>query len=242
MEHLWGKLGALNAQRQAQPTGKRDDMQRTPEPELMDDKTQALAYAQADFSETDRALAQRFCALAQAHLHTPTPPIADLGCGPGNIAIQLHALRPGWDITGYDGAQAMITLAQQTAPHLRFEQRNLPDPDLPQAHFQGVISNSLLHHLHDPAHLWQTIKHISAPGALVVVQDLRRPSSPEAAQTLVDLYAKDAPPVLQRDFLASLHAAFTPDEIAAQLHAHDLAHWQIETISDRHVLIWGLAP
>ena len=43
------------------------------------------------------------------------------------------------------------------------------------AGFSAVVSNSLLHHLHDPAVLWGAIQTLAAPGALVVVRDLRRP-------------------------------------------------------------------
>jgi len=53
--------------------------------------------------------------------------------------------------------------------------------------------NDLLHHLHDPAVLWQAVGMWVGPGALVVVSDLCRPPNPEALQELVERHAADAP-------------------------------------------------
>ena len=52
--------------------------------------------------------------------------------------------------------------------------------------------------------------------------DLLRPHSHEAAAELVRLHAGDAPPVLVRDFMNSLLAAYRPDEVARQLLASGL--------------------
>ena len=50
----------------------------------------------------------------------------------------------------------------------------------------AVISNSLLHHLPNPLQFWQKIRQLVRPGAPVLVMDLLRPDSPEAAQAIVD--------------------------------------------------------
>ena len=89
--------------------------------------------------------------------------------------------------------------------------------------YSAVVSNSLLHHLHDPAVLWQSVRQLGASGACVYIKDLRRPASAAAAEALRQLYLADAPAVLQHDYLASLHAAFTPEEVSAQLQEAGLA-------------------
>jgi hypothetical protein len=63
-----------------------------------------------------------------------------------------------------------------------------------------------------------------------------------AAQAIVDQYAANEPEVLRLDFLASLCAAFGPDEIRAQLRAHGLDGCSVRTVSDRHLLITGRLP
>ena len=69
--------------------------------------------------------------------------------------------------------------------------------------------------------------------------DLLRPHSHEAAAELVRLHAGDAPPVLVRDFMNSLLAAYRPDEVARQLLASGLEALEFAVVSDRHWLVWG---
>lgn len=220
-------------------------MQRTPEPELMDSAPQALAYAQADFSSTDQSFAQTILTLALEHEHLGASParVADLGCGPGNIALLLAKARQDWQLVGYDGASQMIKLAQaQALPNTTFILESLPLSAPSPTRFELIVSNSLLHHLHDPQVLWRTILELGSPGALVVIQDLRRPPSSQAAQALVEQYASDAPEVLRRDFLASLHAAFEPEEVQAQLEQASLRGFRVTPQGDRHLLITGKLP
>ena len=103
----------------------------------------------------------------------------------------------------------------------------------------AVISNSLLHHLAEPATLWRALAQAARPGAPVLIMDLLRPASREAALPLVRLHAGDAPPVLARDFMNSLLAAYRPDEVRRQLRATGLMHLEVEVVSDRHWLVSG---
>ena len=76
-------------------------MQRTPEPELMDDEAQALAYAQGDFEEPH----SRVVALLRERLaDLPAGGAAlDLGCGPADISLRFARAFPGWTVDGVDG-------------------------------------------------------------------------------------------------------------------------------------------
>ena len=218
-------------------------MDRVCEPELMDEAEQAQAYAAADFSAGDEAVLERLSALFPSGLGDR---LVDLGCGPGNISFRLAQRYPSASVLGLDGAPAMLDLARQAlAGHprlqerLRFEQHCLPDPRL-KGGFSAVISNSLLHHLHDQAVLWRTVRQLGGPGACVYIKDLRRPPSPEAALALQQRYLADAPPVLQHDYIASLHAAFSPDEVRSQLEAAGLAEQlQVGSLEDRYLEVWG---
>lgn len=215
-------------------------MKRTPEPELMDEATQAAAYAEADFDEPNAAFVARVLDLA---VDAPLR-VVDLGCGPGDITLALAQARPRWDVLGIDGAEAMLDYARPRASgNVRFEGGRLPDaPALAgpaRTHgYDLVVSNSLLHHLPDPGVLWTTVKRIARPGARVLVADLFRPADAAAADALVAQYAADAPPVLQRDFRASLHAAFEPDEVRAQLTEAGLS-LAVSVVSDRHLVVSG---
>ena len=88
--------------------------------------------------------------------------------------------------------------------------------------------------------LWQTVRSAGAAGACVYIKDLRRPAHAADAEALRQRHLSGAPPVLQRDYLASLHAAFTPEEVAAQLVAAGLEReLQVAPLEDRYLEVWG---
>ena len=193
-------------------------MERRPEPELMDDPEQALAYAESDFAEVNQGFVERFAArfpeLGRCR-------VVDLGCGPADIPVRLCRRLPGVEVLALDGSPAMLELAQvavaQSEVNERVELREsrLPDPSLPSGSFDAVISNSLLHHLPDPGVLWSELKRLGRPGAAVLVIDLFRPPSEDDARRIVDEAGCSEHPVLLRDFYNSLLAAFTLDEVRA---------------------------
>jgi len=175
--------------------------------------------------------------------------VLDLGCGPGDIVLRLATRHAGLTVHGIDGSAAMLRFASESlheAPELggrvQFVEGLLPGAMLPLPGYDGVVSNSLLHHLHDPGVFWRAVREAGVPGAAVLVMDLFRPQSQAAAQAVVDQYAASEPDVLRQDFLASLCAAFEPDEIRAQLRAHDLDGLSVRIVSDRHLLITGRLP
>ena len=219
-------------------------LKRQVEPELMNATDQVEAYAAADFSHSDQALVEWIAQRFPAGLGER---VIDLGCGPGNIALLLVQRWPQLEVLGVDGAPKMLAVAKERAQflpldqarRLEWQQACLPDPTLPGG-VSAVVSNSLLHHLHDPQVLWQAVIQLASPGARVYVKDLRRPASPEAAIALQRRYLADAPPVLQRDYLASLHAAFTPEEVQQQLQEAGLAdQLQVAALENRYLEVWG---
>lgn len=218
-------------------------MQRVPEPELMDDPTQAEAYAAADFDEAHRRIVDVFddcfpgggiegCVL-------------DLGCGPGDISFRFAARHPACTVTGVDGSAAMIRLANHrravdvAGDRVAFIEGCIPGAPIPEVRYSAIISNSLLHHLHRPEVLWDTIAAHAGTDTRIYVVDLRRPQSNGAARRLVEEYAAGEPDILRRDFYNSLCAAFTPREVEAQLAAAGLAGLSVKEISDRHLVICG---
>lgn len=221
-------------------------MNRIPEPELMDDPAQALAYARADFEQPHNQFIAQFRACFpdwQGRGH-----VLDLGCGPGDICRRFAQTFPDTHIHGVDAATAMLHIGREDLRAAQLDRRielfkgYLPGALLPREHYDAVISNSLLHHLHDPLALWQSILRHAAPGAPVFVMDLRRPASRDEAAALVDTYAAGEPAVLRMDFHNSLLAAYRVEEISAQLHDIDIDWLHVEVLGDRHVIAWGQRP
>ncbi len=222
-------------------------MLRTPEPELMLAPEQALAYAETDFSETDDRFVQRFRQLFGPEF---AGEILDLGCGPGNIALRIVQSFPACSVTGVDGSPAMLAIARKRASALplemafriRFVETLLPTAVLPMHSAGAVVSNSLLHHLHEPSVLWLTLRQVAVRRAPVLIVDLRRPGTEVKAQQIVDAYAPDAPEVLRKDFYNSLLAAFEVDEVREQLERVGLSGLQVQAVGDRHLEVFGYMP
>jgi SAM-dependent methyltransferase len=219
-------------------------VERITEPELMDDEAQALAYAEADFEEPNSRFAAMFSERVGALPEGAA--VLDLGCGPGDITLRIARAHPGVHVHGLDGSAAMLAFGHRAlasepglAERVRFIEGLVPGAVLPLARYQAVVSNSLLHHLHDPSGLWRTVRERAVAGAAVLVMDLMRPASPDAAQALVDEYAGGEPEVLRRDFYNSLLAAFEPGEVRTQLAEAGLADLEVEEASDRHLVVWG---
>ncbi len=216
-------------------------MKRVLEPELMDDPEQAEAYARADFAEENQKFVELFREyfpdFVKGH-------VVDLGCGPADIPIRLVRALPGSHVTAVDASEPMLALGLAAVSQAgeagkialcceRVQTLSITEPA------EAVISNSLLHHVPNPRQFWQAVRRLAKPGAAVLVMDLVRPESTEAAQVLVDRYAASESPILRRDFFNSLLAAFTEDEVAQQLAELNLTRLLVEVIDDRHWVVGG---
>ena len=110
----------------------------------------------------------------------------------------------------------------------------------PDRIYDLIVSNSLLHHIPDPADFWSAVMRLSAAGTRVFVMDLMRPETAEEASGLVERHSPDEPEILKRDFYNSLLAAFEFDEVKLQLEAAALGDFEIARASDRHLIVYGI--
>lgn len=217
-------------------------MERVPEPELMEDEAQARAYAEADFEEPNALFMQ----LWEEGLAGAEPMrIVDLGCGPADIVVRLARRHPVARIEAIDGSAAMLRHGIERVRREGLDERvhlvqaRLPGAGLAPQAYDAVVSNSLLHHLHDPAVLWRTVRACARIGAAVLVMDLARPASDAEARALVERHASGEPGILRRDFYNSLLAAWRPEEVRAQLIAAGLDGLEVRLVSDRHLAVQG---
>ena len=222
-------------------------MERICEPELMDEPLQAEAYAAADFSSGDRAVLERIEALPafRGSGDGEGLSVVDLGCGPGNITFLVARRWPGARVLGIDGSAAMLAIAEQRRladpvahRQVRFQRLVLPSPQL-AGPCSAVVSNSLLHHLHDPGVFWRAVKQLTGPGTSLYVRDLRRPATAADLEALVARHVGAAPAVLRRDYAHSLRAAFSTAEVSAQLEAAGLGGLEVRELDDRYLEIQG---
>ena len=220
-------------------------MDRVLEPEIMDGEAEAAAYARADFSDSNQAYVRR-CGEQLSR------PARDrwwtLGCGPGDIAIRLSRAAGAARITGVDGSPAMLALARAALRAAALAgacqvscKGGCPASPWPTGHFDLVLSKDMLHHLPDPQVLWREVQRLGRPGAAVCVMDLSRPESPAAAHDIVERVSGGEHPLLKTDFYNSLCAAFTADEVRAQLAAAGL-RLTVSQLTERHLCVKGRLP
>jgi SAM-dependent methyltransferase len=89
----------------------------------------------------DRALLGAFAELVQA---AGVGPVADLGCGPGRVTAHLASL--GLRAFGVDLSPAMVAVARQAHPGLRFDEGLLTHLDVADGALGGIVAwYSIIH-------------------------------------------------------------------------------------------------
>jgi ubiquinone/menaquinone biosynthesis C-methylase UbiE len=202
---------------------------------------QSLAYANADFASSNQLFVDHVLGDSPRTLRD----VIDIGCGPCDVMLRLADARPDIRITAVDGSAAMIELASQAVRAAGHESRivvmqgHIPGLALPERGFDAILSKDLLHHLPDPMVLWSEARRLGRQGSAVFVMDLIRPATQQDARNIVELVAPDEHPILKEDFYNSLCAAFTIDEVRAQILQAGLL-LRATQINDRHMLITGV--
>ncbi|WP_329044650.1 class I SAM-dependent methyltransferase [Amycolatopsis sp. NBC_01488] len=96
-------------------------------------------------------------------------PAVDVGCGPGHFTAYLASL--GVNASGIDLSPAMVDLARQAHPELRFDVGSMTDLALPDASVAGVLAFWSLIHVPDddvPVALGH-FRRVLRPGGLLVI-------------------------------------------------------------------------
>ncbi len=221
-------------------------MDRILEPELMDGEEQARAYSEADFTEPHNMFVEEFRRIFPKREVSCT--VLDLGCGPADVTVRFARAFPHCQIDAVEGAQAMLKFARQRVEkekmtdRIRLIHEVLPSNHQLQDNYGIIISNSLLHHLADPATLWDTVTDKCAAGGTVFIMDLMRPVSKDRAKALVDCYAAEEPHILREDFYHSMLAAHRPEEVEKQLGSAGIEWMKVKAITDRHLIAYGSRP
>ncbi len=108
---------------------------------------------------------------------TPGAVIIELGCGQGQLSLQLARLYPHAKVTGIDvsseGVRRAAEVANAEGLSARFVQRDLTQPgELPdELHGRGTVAicSEVLEHVDEPAALLRNASEYLAPGCRLVV-------------------------------------------------------------------------
>jgi ubiquinone/menaquinone biosynthesis C-methylase UbiE len=212
------------------------------EPEAMDTPEEARDYDAMDHATVNARFVADFRA---AHGPCRGGELLDVGTGPARIAIALCQADPVARVRALDLAEAMLALARRNVAGagldgrivcVRGDAKALAWPD---GSFEGVFSNTIVHHIPDPAPALQEMARLVAPGGTLFVRDLARPAGDAEVASLVATYAGTESPAAQALFEASLRAALTAGELRAIVRSLGLPPTGVTMTSDRHwTWIW----
>ncbi len=208
----------------------------------MDEFVEAKAYADSDFSEPHNTFVAYFQKIFPSFSEGL---VLDIGCGNADPTMRFARAYPNVQLIGLDGSETMLMFGRVAIEKAGLDGRIRLKKQMIQSYrasaemFDGIICNSVLHHLEPVEALWTAIRKFAKRGAPVLVMDFFRPDSQDRAKELVALHAKDSPELMTGGFYNSLLAAYTPDEVQTQLGAAGITTFQEEVISDRHMIIFG---
>lgn len=211
-------------------------IERVPEPELAADEQEARLYHQMDHSSVNRSFVDDLFSGGPVG-----PQVIDLGCGPAAILVELCTRDREIRAMGLDLDIAMLEIARREVEiHAMLEQITLQQADLKTMDVfdsemaDTIVSNSVAHHLPDPAQLIRDAVRMARPGGRVFIRDLFRPESNEEIESLVRQHAGDEPDQAQQLLRQSLHAAMHIDEVWKALAEIGISEDHAQLTSDRH--------
>ena len=225
-------------------------MKRIPEPELMETPSQVKAYADADFSKSDSMVVkglEKYLKKVGKTLNKKDL-IMDVACGPGNISERIAKNWPFVKVVGIDGSKEMLNQAKKKLcrsfkKNLTYELIEINSIATGKKHFplkaDVLVSNSALHHFHDPYRFWDALKKLGKNECIHIHRDLIRPNSIEKALEIKEKHLSSAPEILKKDFYASLKASFTVDEVTQQLVDAGLSQLEVFQVDELYFEIIG---
>ena len=201
----------------------------------MDTQEAAEAYDAIEHGEVDDAFVTRAIALGVNTGH-----FIDVGTGPAQIPILLTQRCLDIHITAIDLSEEMLKIAKQRIADAnltdritleRVDAKALPYPDNT---FDGLISNSIVHHIHDAVRVLHEMARVVKPTGAVLIRDLIRPETPADAEAFVERYAAGDTPEQQKLYYDSFLAAFTLAEVDEMLAQIDMPGAVVVQSTDRH--------
>ncbi|RAG84116.1 SAM-dependent methyltransferase [Streptacidiphilus pinicola] len=148
----------------------------------------------------ERALLGAFAELVRAG---DAGEVLDLGCGPGYVTAHLREL--GLNAFGVDASSAMIGLAREACPELRFEVGSMAALDLEDSSVVGVLAR-------------YSVIHTPPEDLPAVLAEIGRVLAP-GGHLLISLFATDDPGATWQDYDHTVTTAYrwSPDHFAGLL-------------------------
>lgn len=203
------------------------ELERVPEPEVMAEGDEVEAYASAAaqtyLDRLDDTFVEHVLLLGVERGRG-----LDIGTGPGQIPLKIARRLAPLEFVGIDRSEAMLAEARRQAVALglsgrvRFEAGDGKRLAFPDASFDLVICNSVLHHLAEPVLMLNEIARVAKPSAAILLRDLRRPSR-LVFPFHVRRYGRHYSGTMRALYEASVRSAYTWEELGGLLRQSNLA-------------------
>lgn len=210
-------------------------LKRVLEPEVMDSVEEARDYDQMDHATVNDVFVADLLASGEI-----TGEVLDLGTGTAQIPVALCQQHDDCQVMAVDLAVHMLDLARYQIEVNGLVERIMLDhidaKALPHDsdRFDVVMSNSIVHHIPEPAGVLAEAIRVVRSGGRLFFRDLLRPESDESVQQLVSTYAGDANDHQRQMFDDSLRAALSLDEIQNLIAELGYNPEEVQATSDRH--------
>jgi ubiquinone/menaquinone biosynthesis C-methylase UbiE len=211
------------------------------EPEVMDTALEARDYDAMDHSAVNRVFVADFLAVWDGRdMGGATPPLLDVGTGTAQIPIELCRHHAAVHVTAIDLAEHMLRVGAANVrqagleDRIRLERQDAKRLRYAAGSFGAVISNSIVHHIPEPAVVLAEMVRVAVPDGILFVRDLLRPADEAALKHLVDLHTPGANAHQRQMFADSLHAALNLTEIRELVSDLGFDPATVQQTTDRH--------
>ena len=200
---------------------------RVPEPDLVMDSEEAVsAFARAGRPNGILSGVYAFYVEQACGMIRPGNRVLDLGCGPGSLLASIAGLNQEASFVGVDCSAPMIAIGNESLGRLAARNVELRIDDMTEldtiesGSIDVVLSSMAIHHLLDTGQLrrcFQAVERVMAPEARVFISDFGRLKSLKSVEYFVRRAVPRNEPILERDYRASLRAAFSREEFSSAL-------------------------
>jgi ubiquinone/menaquinone biosynthesis C-methylase UbiE len=219
------------------------ESQRMPEPEVMDDLGEVEAYSSAAAQTYLNKIDDTFVAHALRLVNRRQRGRAlDIGSGPGQIVVKLARSLTRWKFVAADRSSHMIAEAvanlaaagPELAGRVEFQIADANALPYPDATFDLVTCNSVLHHMAEPERLLAEIARLVKPRGAVLLRDLRRPNR-LAHGWHVRRHGRYYAGKMRELYEASVRAAYVAPELQELVEAARLTGVRVFTEPSTHI-------
>jgi len=159
--------------------------------------------------------------LSQLKNYNPNGKLVDIGCGSGNVIIQIAKKFPNLDLIGVEISSEILELAKKRAFETKLNEKidfkngsveKLPFPD---NSIDFMLSTLSLHHWQEPTRALKEIYRVLKINGIILIFDFRRDSRKFFYGLLKFATKVVVPKALKRinEPLGSLQAGYNPAEI-----------------------------